>query len=85
MTSKCETSPSNSVSSHDTKRQHEVAQQLEQLRALRGVTVAVDKKCVVLTGTVHSYYHKQVAQETALRTCPGLKVYNEVDVVQTLS
>jgi len=47
---------------------------------LRRVSVVVDNQRVILSGTVASYYMKQMAQETARQACPGRKVYNDVDV-----
>lgn len=49
---------------------------------LRHISVAVDNQRVVLSGTVPSFYLKQIAQETARRTCPGRRVYNDLNVVQ---
>ena len=50
---------------------------------LRRVSVEVDDQRIVLSGTVSSFYLKQVAQETARQTCPSRQVYNDVDVVQS--
>ncbi len=47
---------------------------------LRRVHVIVDNQRVVLSGTVSSYYMKQMAQETARQACPTRKVYNDLDV-----
>lgn len=51
-------------------------------RGLRGVQVDVEDDRVVLSGTVSSYYLKQMAQETARQVCPGRKVYNGLDVIK---
>lgn len=48
---------------------------------LRRVSVVVDDQRVILSGTVPSYYMKQMAQETARQACPSRKVYNDLDVV----
>ena len=50
---------------------------------LGGVTVHVENDRIVLTGTVPSYFLKQVAQEAARRACPDRRVYNQLDVPQT--
>lgn len=47
---------------------------------LRRVEVQVDNQRVVLSGTVGSYYLKQVAQETARQVCPERRVHNRLDV-----
>ena len=47
---------------------------------LRGIGVRVDSEYVVLSGTVGSYYLKQVAQETARQACPEHRVFNQLDV-----
>ena len=49
-------------------------------RGLRRVEVHVDNQRVVLSGTVGSYYLKQVAQETARQACPERRVHNQLDV-----
>ncbi|MGI9471201.1 MAG: BON domain-containing protein [Rubripirellula sp.] len=49
-------------------------------RGLRCVEVQVDNQRVVLSGTVGSYYLKQVAQETARQACPQHRVHNRLDV-----
>ena len=45
-----------------------------------GVTVEVDDDRILLTGTVPSYFMKQMAQEAARRACAGRRVYNELVV-----
>ena len=62
--------------------QTEIAQSLEHCGhpGLRRVSVEVDNQCIILSGTVPSYYMKQIAQETARQACSGRKVYNDLDV-----
>jgi osmotically-inducible protein OsmY len=49
-------------------------------RELRVVTVQVHDDRIVLTGTVPSFFLKQVAQEATRRACLQRRVYNELDV-----
>jgi osmotically-inducible protein OsmY len=64
--------------------QHAVCQQLglSGRQSLRKIHVTVDNHRVTLSGTVSSFYLKQIAQEAARHVCPDRKVYNELDVVQ---
>ena len=48
------------------------------------VTVEVDDDRIVLTGTVPSYFLKQMAQEAARRACTERRVYNELIVPQSV-
>jgi osmotically-inducible protein OsmY len=50
---------------------------------LRRVSVAVDDDRVVLSGTLPSFYMKQIAQETARKVCPDRRVYNDLAVAQS--
>lgn len=49
---------------------------------LRTVQVASAKNAFVLSGTVSSYYHKQLAQELVRTFCDrlGLRVINRIEV-----
>lgn len=47
---------------------------------LRGVSVHVDNDRIVLSGTVPSYFLKQIAQEAARRACRHRRVLNELAV-----
>lgn len=49
--------------------------------SLRRIEVVVENDCVVLSGTVTSFYMKQIVQETARQACPSRRVYNDVDVL----
>jgi osmotically-inducible protein OsmY len=51
-------------------------------KPLRHVHVNVEHDRVMLSGTVPSFYLKQVAQETVRQTCPQCRVYNELVVEQ---
>jgi len=51
-------------------------------RGLRGVQVTVEHDRVLLSGTVSSYYLKQMAQERVRQACPDAKLSNDV-IVQT--
>jgi hypothetical protein len=50
--------------------------------ALRRLGVEETDQAVVLTGTVPSYYLKQLAQETVMPVLAGRKLYNRVEVVR---
>jgi osmotically-inducible protein OsmY len=84
MTTKCDHASSVCDGSHHTQLQQEVSQQLGH-HGLRRINIVVDNHRIILSGTVHSYYMKQIVQETARNACPELRVCNDVDVVQTLS
>jgi osmotically-inducible protein OsmY len=47
---------------------------------LRGINVEVDNQHVILSGTVPSYYMKQLAQETVRDTCPNRQLTNALSV-----
>ncbi len=47
---------------------------------LRCLDVEQDAECVVLRGSVDSYYHKQLAQELVKMHIEGVEVINEIDV-----
>ncbi len=49
-------------------------------RGLRRVHACVRDGRVLLSGTVSSYYLKQMAQEQARQACPNLKLSNDVVV-----
>lgn len=84
MISKCDSAAVECEDWRHAQLEDEVAKELWR-HGLRRVSVLVDGQRVVLTGTVHSYYLKQIAQETARRTCPDMRLFNDVDVVSTVS
>jgi hypothetical protein len=47
---------------------------------LRALEVEQDAECVVLRGSVESFYHKQLAQELVKTAIEGIEVINEIDV-----
>src|SRR5262245_3057342 len=47
---------------------------------LRSLDVDQDGECVVLRGSVSSFYHKQLAQELLKTRIAGIEVINEIDV-----
>jgi hypothetical protein len=47
---------------------------------LRALEVEQDSECVVLRGSVDSYYHKQLAQELLKTAMDGVEVINEIHV-----
>jgi hypothetical protein len=50
--------------------------------ALRRLEVAEDDAVVELTGTVHSYYLKQLAQEAVRPLIGGRRLLNHIEVVR---
>jgi hypothetical protein len=50
--------------------------------ALRRVSVEETDTTIVLTGTVPSYYMKQLAQESALPLCGQRRLVNRIEVVR---
>jgi hypothetical protein len=58
------------------------ALQLKRLPALRRVRIEESEAEVVLTGTVGSFYQKQLAQEAVLPLLQGRKLHNRVAVVR---
>lgn len=59
------------------------ALQLKRLPALRRVQIVESAAEVVLTGTVASFYQKQLAQEAVLPLLQGRKLHNRVAVVRS--
>jgi len=47
---------------------------------LRTLHVAQESECVVLRGSVDSFYHKQLAQEMIKTSLEGVEVVNEIRV-----
>jgi len=47
---------------------------------LRCLDVEQEADCVVLRGSVDSFYHKQLAQELVKMNVEGVEVINEIDV-----
>jgi hypothetical protein len=47
---------------------------------LRALEVEQDEECVVLRGSVDSFYHKQLAQELLKTSIEGVEVINEIHV-----
>lgn len=47
---------------------------------LRTLHVAQESECVVLRGSVDSFYHKQLAQEMVKTSLEGMEVVNEIRV-----
>lgn len=64
--------------------QNDVTELLEHSAhlGLRKVHVSVDNEAIVLTGTVPSYYLKQVAQETARQLCTDRRLSNDLAVTE---
>lgn len=51
-------------------------------RRLRNVEVTIEDDHVLLSGTVSSYYLKQMAQERVRQVCPTMRLRNHVVVEQ---
>lgn len=41
---------------------------------------SIDGGSIVIRGAVHSYYQKQLAQETVRAVCHGIHIVNELEV-----
>ena len=48
---------------------------------LRTLHVAQESECVVLRGSVDSFYHKQLAQEVVRGVAQGVEVVNTIHVL----
>ena len=68
--------------SQNERLQHVVTQLLDETghHELRQIRVDVEDRRVVLSGSVPTYYLKQIAQETARQACPDRKVDNDLQV-----
>jgi osmotically-inducible protein OsmY len=67
--------------SDNTDVEHLIEQELEHWGpAVHEVHVEVQDQLVTLSGTVGSYYLKQVAQETVWHVRPDLQVVNAIQV-----
>lgn len=66
--------------------QHEIAQAASMVlasssvRDLRKIRVDRSDNQIELSGTVSSFYHKQLAQEAIRKVARGMQVINRVDV-----
>ena len=62
--------------------QNVVARLLDETghHGLRQIRVDVEEGRIVLSGSVPSYFLKQMAQETARQACPNRKVDNDLEV-----
>ena len=71
--------------SQNTLLEREVCASLDDCGhlGLRKVSVYVDSQRVILSGTVPSYYMKQMAQETARRACPNRQLTNDLHVPES--
>jgi hypothetical protein len=56
--------------------------QVKRLPALRRVHIEESETDVTLTGTVSSFYQKQLAQEAVLPLLQGRKLHNRLAVVR---
>ena len=67
-------------------KQHDIAQAASMVlasssvRDLRRVRVDRTENQIELSGTVSSFYHKQLAQEAIRSVAAGMQVVNRVDV-----
>jgi hypothetical protein len=55
------------------------------LPALRRLAVEETESTVTLTGTVSSYYLKQLAQEALMAVLDGRKLHNRIAVIRELA
>jgi len=67
-------------------KQHDIAQAVSlvlassSVRDLRQIRVDRNDNQIQLSGTVRSFYHKQLAQEAVRLVVGGMQVVNRVDV-----
>jgi hypothetical protein len=50
------------------------------ITSLRSLEVEQEAECVILRGSVDSFYHKQLAQELLKTAIDGVEVINEIHV-----
>lgn len=50
---------------------------------LRELTVSADASCLLISGRVNSFYHKQLAQETVRPFALDRRVVNQVEVMSS--
>lgn len=48
--------------------------------AIRQTQVETHNNCLVLSGVVETYYHKQMAQEIVAAACREIQLFNELKV-----
>jgi osmotically-inducible protein OsmY len=51
------------------------------VNGLRELTVRADARCLLISGKVGSFYHKQLAQETVRPYAADRRVVNQVEVM----
>ncbi len=44
------------------------------------ITVSQEKKLLVITGKVRTFYHKQLAQEALMQASKGVRLRNDLEV-----
>ena len=66
-----------------SKRPRDVAQRVlcnSRIHELRSLQVEQIEQSLLISGTVKTFYHKQLAQEAIRNVSSGFKVVNQVDV-----
>jgi hypothetical protein len=52
--------------------------------SIRSLSCNFDNGVLLLRGRLHSFYHKQVAQETVRRLSGVMRIVNEIEVVNVV-
>jgi len=64
----------------DVKRRAQTALLSSPIYVIRNLCVEHDGDALLISGTVDTFYHKQVAQEVVRAVSDGLRVINTIDV-----
>ncbi len=64
----------------EVQRRAQFALRSSPIHALREIQVEREGERLILSGTVETFYHKQLAQEALRGMAPGLRLINEVIV-----
>jgi hypothetical protein len=68
------------VSVHDVPTRAQAALGRSPLYELRNLDVQEGEQSLVISGTVSSFYHKQLAQEIVRSVCKGIEIVNSIRV-----
>jgi osmotically-inducible protein OsmY len=68
------------IATRDVENRAKSALASSPIYILRELHVEIFDDCLLLSGRVDSFYHKQLAQEVVRAVAGGMKVINDVDV-----
>jgi osmotically-inducible protein OsmY len=68
------------IATQDVENRAKAALASSPIYILRELRVEKLDDCLLLSGRVDSFYHKQLAQEVVRTVAGGMKVINDVDV-----